>query len=78
LVQVWQDGVSALRAVVSGLKENPGMRLRTAHWGMYAGSVELAMQYNDKIRICALNEPLDGLVREPQCPPVNDVRPTDR
>ena len=78
-VQVWQDGVPMLRAAVWGLGSNPGTRLRTAHWGMYAsGSVERAVQYNDEIRICMLDAPLTDLVREPQCPPVLEVRPANR
>ena len=68
-VQVWQDGIPMLRASVSQLENNPGTRLRTAHWGMYAsGSVARAVQYNDEIRICTLDKPLAQLVREPQCP----------
>ena len=68
-VQVWQDGVAMLRARVALLRANPGMRLRTAHWGMYAsGGVEQAVQYNDDIRLCVLYEPLADLVREPHCP----------
>ena len=67
-VQVWQDGVPMLRALVSNLESNPGTRLRTAHWGMYAsGTLDQGVQYNDEIRICTLDEPLADLVREPPC-----------
>ena len=69
LVQVWQDGEPMLRARVSHLEQNPGTRLRTAHWGMY-GSATLnhGVQYNDDIRICPLDKPLTDLVSEPHCP----------
>lgn len=78
-VQLWQDGVPMLRAAVPGLAKNPGSRLRTAHWGMYArGNVERAVQYNDDIRICALKAPLADLVREPLCPAAPDERPPNR
>lgn len=75
-VQVWQDGVPMLRAAVSNLENNPGTRLRTAHWGMYArGSVSRAVQYNDEIRICTLNARLTDLASEPQCPPTDPGQP---
>lgn len=78
-VQAWQDGVPLLRATVAGLKENPGTRLRTAHWGMYAsGAVARAVQYNDEIRICILDTPLADLAREPRCPPAAESRPAVR
>jgi len=68
-VQVWQDGVPMLRAQVSQLAANPGTRLRTAHWGMYAsGTVDQGVQYNDEIRICVLSNPLTDLIHEPRCP----------
>lgn len=67
-VQAWQDGMPVLRATVSGLREHPGTRLRTAHWGMYAsGSIRKAVQYNDAISICRLKKPLDDFVTEPRC-----------
>lgn len=69
-VQVWQDGVPMLRAQVSKLEVNPGTRLRTAHWGMYAsGTVGQGTQYNDDIRICTLEKPLADLLHEPRCAP---------
>ena len=78
-VQAWQDGVPMLRATVPGLKENPGTRLRTAHWGTYAsGGVARAVQYNDEIRICTLNAPLTDLVSEPQCPSAAEGQPANR
>lgn len=68
-VQLWQDGEPVLRARIPGLREHPGTRLRTAHWGMYASAgVARAVQYNDDIRICALAAPLRDFVAEPQCP----------
>jgi len=68
-VQVWQDGVPMLQARVSKLRENPGTRLRTAHWGLYASSnVDHGAQYNDEIRICTLDAALVDLAREPICP----------
>jgi len=69
-VQVWQDGLPVLRAAVPKLVTAPGVRLRTAHWGMYAsGALDHGMQYNDEIRICTLSASLSDLVREPPCPP---------
>lgn len=69
LVQVWQDGVPVLRAQLPGLENNPGTRLRTAHWGMYgSGTLEHGIQYNDDIKICSLSAPLSELVAEPVCP----------
>jgi hypothetical protein len=68
-VQVWQDGIPLLRAEVKKLAANPGTRLRTAHWGMYAsGTVTNGVQYNDEIRLCTLSRPLEDLDREPVCP----------
>ncbi len=68
-VQVWQDGVPMLRADVAALAGNPGTRLRTAHWGMYAnGGVDHGVQYNDEINICVLATPLADLDSEPVCP----------
>jgi len=68
LVQVWQDGVPVLRAKVSSLRNNPGTRLRTAHWGMYgSGTLDQGIQYNDDILICSLSKPLTDLVVEPRC-----------
>lgn len=64
-VQVWQDGVAMLRAT---LPKDPGTRLRTAHWGMYASSeVSGGIQYNDDISIWRLTEPLADLTAEPRC-----------
>jgi hypothetical protein len=64
-VQVWQDGVAMLRAT---LPKNPGTRLRTAHWGMYASaSVKGGVQYNDDIAIWRLPQPLADLSSEPRC-----------
>lgn len=69
-VQVWQDGIPMLRAHVSKLAQFPGYRLHSTHWGMYSShTLTRGVQYNDEIRICALNEPLADLVREPWCPP---------
>lgn len=68
-VQAWQDGTPMLRARVSLLKQHPGTRLKTAHWGMYAsGTLDHGIQYNDEIRICTLPKPLVDLKREPACP----------
>lgn len=68
-VQIWQDGIPVLRAEVVALGDNPGTRLRTAHWGMYAnGRVDHGAQYNDEISICTLDAPLADLHREPTCP----------
>lgn len=64
-VQVWQDGTPVLRATVP---KNPGTRLRTAHWGMYAGAtVRSGIQYNDDISIWQLAQPLTDLISEPRC-----------
>lgn len=69
MTQVWQDGVPVLRAKVTQLERGPGTRLRTAHWGMYgAGTIDHGIQYNDDIRICALDAPLSDLNTEPMCP----------
>lgn len=71
-VQAWQDGAPVLRATIHKLKANPGTRLRTAHWGMYvSGGVARAVQYNDEIRICTLQDPLVDLTSEPLCPPAD-------
>jgi hypothetical protein len=67
-VHAWQDGIPALRAQTSALKANPGYRLRTAHWGLYAAAaVRAATQYNDDIRLCTLDAPLVDFSREPGC-----------
>jgi len=69
-VQAWQDGLPMLRAGIPKLKEYPGTRLRTAHWGMYASAeLDHGVQYNDDISICTLKAPLIDLAREPRCPP---------
>jgi hypothetical protein len=74
-VQVWQDGEPVLRARIAALAENPGTRLRTAHWGMYASpGVARAVQYNDEIRICALATPPADLSAEPSCPEAGSAR----
>ncbi|HXU41047.1 MAG TPA: hypothetical protein VN675_01895, partial [Burkholderiales bacterium] len=68
-VQVWQDGVAMLRAEVPQLARDPGTRLHTAHWGMYAsGDLDHGVLYNDEIAICALAAPLTDLATEPRCP----------
>lgn len=67
-VQAWQDGAPLLRARVSKLEDNPGSRLRTAHWGMYASpTLDHGVQYNDDIRICPLDAPLTDFSSEPSC-----------
>ncbi len=72
VTQVWQDGVPMLRADVSQLERSPGTKLRTAHWGMYgSGSLDHGIQYNDDIRICTLDAPLNDLITEPECSAVD-------
>jgi hypothetical protein len=67
-VQAWQDGVPILRADVSQLAAHPGDSLITAHWGMYAAAaVDHGTQYNDAIRLWALDAPLSDLQTEPVC-----------
>lgn len=64
-IQVWQDGTPMLRAT---LPKNPGRRLRTAHWGMYAaGTVKSGIEYNDDISIWRLQKPLTDFTTEPRC-----------
>lgn len=71
-VQAWQDGIPMLRGQVPYLEKYPGIRLMTAHWGMYASKeTTQGVQYNDDIRICRLDVPLADLVREPECPAVS-------
>ncbi len=76
MVQVWQDGIPVLRAQIPSLKDNPGTRLRTAHWGMYgSGTLDQGIQYNDDIRICTLSKPLTDLITEPVCPAASAKNP---
>ena len=57
-----------LRAQVTALGHSPGKNLQRAHWGLYAsGSIDRAVQYNDRIDICTLDAPLTDMVKEPTC-----------
>lgn len=73
LVYVWVNGIPAVMA--TGRAAGWGTHLIRAHWGLYTGpnynespNLRGGVQYNDKIQIWGLTEPLTDFSQEPISP----------